>query len=77
MMYGADISISHLLFQALSPATLGNIVGGGIFIGAVYWYLLDSNSKLKFLFSRNRKLTSQSEEDTGNDSNSDEDEKDE
>jgi hypothetical protein len=42
MMLGADISISHLLFQALLPATLGNLVGGGLLIGAVYWYVFDS-----------------------------------
>ena len=42
MMYGADISVVRLLFLALLPATLGNIVGGGIFVGAVYWYVFDS-----------------------------------
>jgi hypothetical protein len=42
MMLGADISISHLLFRALLPATLGNLVGGGLLIGAVYWYVFDS-----------------------------------
>jgi hypothetical protein len=42
MMLGADISITRLLFQALLPATLGNLVGGGLLIGAVYWYVFDS-----------------------------------
>ena len=42
MLYGADISVYHLFFKALLPATLGNIVGGGIFVGAVYWYVFDS-----------------------------------
>jgi hypothetical protein len=41
-MLGADISITRLLFQALLPATLGNLVGGGLLIGAVYWYVFDS-----------------------------------
>ncbi len=41
MMFGADVSVSHLLIHALLPATLGNIVGGGICIGAVYWYVFD------------------------------------
>ena len=36
MMLGADISIYHLLFKALLPATLGSIVGGGILVGGVY-----------------------------------------
>jgi Formate/nitrite transporter len=52
MMFGADISIKHLLFHALLPATLGNIVGGGVFIGAVYWYVLDSMGKSVYLLSR-------------------------
>lgn len=39
---GERITIKHLLFQALLPATLGNLVGGGVFIGAIYWYAFDS-----------------------------------
>lgn len=43
MMMGAkDISVVRLLFQALLPATLGNVIGGGILVGAVYWYVFDS-----------------------------------
>jgi hypothetical protein len=30
------------MFRALLPATLGNLVGGGLLIGAVYWYVFDS-----------------------------------
>lgn len=29
----------------LIPVTLGNIIGGGIFVGAVYWYLYIKNGK--------------------------------
>lgn len=29
----------------LIPVTLGNIIGGGIFVGAVYWYVYIRNSK--------------------------------
>jgi formate/nitrite transporter len=54
MMFGADISISHLLFHALLPATLGNIIGGGICIGAVYWYVFDSMGNSIYLLSRIR-----------------------
>lgn len=54
MMYGADISVSHLLFRALLPASLGNIVGGGLFVGAVYWYVYDSMTSDKKFFSRIR-----------------------
>jgi formate/nitrite transporter len=39
---GPRITVQHLLFKALLPATLGNLVGGGIFIGAIYWYAFDS-----------------------------------
>jgi formate/nitrite transporter len=51
MMLGADISISHLLFRALLPATLGNIVGGGVMVGAVYWYVYDAMASSKELIS--------------------------
>lgn len=51
MMLGADISISHMLFKALLPATLGNIVGGGLLVGATYWYVYDSMASSKRLFS--------------------------
>jgi len=49
MMYGADVSIVHLLFMDLLPATLGNIVGGGGLVGAVYWYVYDSMASNKQL----------------------------
>jgi formate/nitrite transporter len=49
MMWGADISISHLLVHALLPATLGNIVGGGVLVGGVYWYVYDSMASTKKL----------------------------
>jgi len=54
MMYGADISIYHLIFKALLPATLGNIVGGGFFVGAIYWYVFDSMTSGIQVFSRIR-----------------------
>ncbi|NDV68112.1 formate/nitrite transporter family protein [Dysgonomonas sp. 25] len=36
---GADILWSDFLIQNLLPATLGNLAGGAIFVGCVYWYL--------------------------------------
>lgn len=39
MLYGADITVSQFLVQNLLPATLGNIAGGSILVGFVYWYL--------------------------------------
>ena len=53
-MLGADISISHLLFRALLPATLGTLVGGGFVIGAVYWYVFDSMDTITYLRERIR-----------------------
>ncbi|CAJ1950013.1 unnamed protein product [Cylindrotheca closterium] len=47
MMLGADISIKKLLLEALLPATLGNIVGGGLLVGGIYWYVFDSKMKNK------------------------------
>ena len=39
MMEGADISIIRAITSNLIPATLGNIIGGAIFVGCVHAYL--------------------------------------
>jgi formate/nitrite transporter FocA (FNT family) len=36
---GADITWAGFLSKNLFPATLGNIVGGMLLVGTVYWYL--------------------------------------
>ncbi|GAB1416708.1 formate/nitrite transporter family protein [Paludibacter sp.] len=36
---GAEISWSEFIFNNLIPATLGNIVGGSILVGGIYWYI--------------------------------------
>jgi formate/nitrite transporter len=36
---GADITWGTFLTANLIPATLGNILGGGLFVGTAYWYL--------------------------------------
>ena len=36
---GADISWCHFIFDNLVPATLGNIVGGAVFVGMIYGYI--------------------------------------
>ncbi len=38
MFQGADITISELFTSNLIPATLGNIIGGALFVGSAYWY---------------------------------------
>ncbi|MFI3282116.1 MAG: formate/nitrite transporter family protein [Rikenellaceae bacterium] len=42
MFEGFDLSIVDMFTKNLIPATLGNIVGGAIFVGGVYWYLYDN-----------------------------------
>jgi hypothetical protein len=66
MMLGADISVTRLLFQALLPATLGNMAGGGVLFAAVYWYALDS--KATILPKSKPDTTSTSSSPTGSDS---------
>ena len=38
MFEGADISWMDFIVTNLIPATLGNIVGGSFFVGALYWF---------------------------------------
>lgn len=38
MLQGADVSIYDFIIRNLIPATLGNIVGGALFVGGFYWY---------------------------------------
>ncbi len=35
----ADLTWSNFLFNNLLPVTLGNIVGGAVLVGAVYWFV--------------------------------------
>jgi formate transporter len=39
----ADLTMSNFLINNLLPVTLGNIIGGGVFVGMWYWliYLRD------------------------------------
>jgi len=36
---GADILWSDFILHNLIPATLGNLIGGAVLVGCVYWYL--------------------------------------
>jgi len=36
---GADILWSSFVIQNLIPATLGNLIGGAVLVGCVYWFL--------------------------------------
>ncbi|KAK9453246.1 Formate/nitrite transporter-domain-containing protein [Dipodascopsis uninucleata] len=39
MINGADISVGKFIWKSLILSTLGNIIGGGFFVGVIYWYL--------------------------------------
>ena len=39
MMHGASVTVSDFLLANLVPATLGNIAGGAVFVGGIYWYI--------------------------------------
>lgn len=45
MLYGADISWGSFLWNNLIPSTLGNIVGGAVFVGTAYTYIYSSTSQ--------------------------------
>ena len=39
MLNGANVTIGQFLFVNLLPVTIGNIIGGAVLVGAVYWWL--------------------------------------
>jgi formate/nitrite transporter len=41
----ADLDAAHFLFANLLPVTAGNIVGGGLLVGAIYWFVYRRNSR--------------------------------
>ena len=42
---GADITWSEFLLKNLIPATIGNLIGGVVLVGMVYWYLFLKKKK--------------------------------
>ncbi len=38
---GVDISWADFIFNNLIPATLGNIIGGSVLVGFIYWYIFE------------------------------------
>lgn len=42
---GSEISWTHFLIDNLIPVTLGNIVGGGVLVGGLYWFVYDNKNK--------------------------------
>ncbi|MDD5688446.1 MAG: formate/nitrite transporter family protein [Elusimicrobia bacterium] len=43
IMLGANVTWGQFFIVNLIPVTLGNIVGGSLFVGTVYWYLYGRN----------------------------------
>lgn len=39
MMEGADVSVWQFMWRNLIPATIGNIIGGAVFVGSLHTYL--------------------------------------
>jgi len=36
---GAPFGVGYYIWKSMIPSALGNLVGGGVFVAAVYWYL--------------------------------------
>ncbi|ORX41809.1 hypothetical protein BCR36DRAFT_587747 [Piromyces finnis] len=47
LFLGIDASWGKFFYNNLLPVTIGNILGGAVFIGAIMWYLYSYNSKPK------------------------------
>ncbi len=47
MWEGADITTWGIITTNLIPATIGNIIGGAIFVGGFYWYIYDRDKVIK------------------------------
>jgi formate transporter len=41
----AHLTIPNFLLANLLPVTIGNVIGGGIFVGVVYWFIYLKNKK--------------------------------
>jgi formate/nitrite transporter len=41
------LTVGHYIAYSMMPALIGNIVGGGLFVGVIYWYLVRMQSLLK------------------------------
>lgn len=41
IFYGAEVTWGQFLWDNLLPTTIGNIIGGALFVGTSYWYLYD------------------------------------
>lgn len=44
IFYGADVTWGQFIVNNLIPATLGNIVGGSLLTGGLYWYVYEKSA---------------------------------
>ncbi len=51
----ADLTIYHFIFNNLIPVVIGNIIGGGLFVGLAHWWIHDRTRNQPVL-SKGRKL---------------------
>ncbi len=47
MLYGANVTWAQFLLGNLVPVTLGNIIGGALFVGLAYWYIYGAPQRAK------------------------------
>jgi hypothetical protein len=45
-----NISVGYYIWKSMIPSALGNIVGGGLFVGVVYWYLYLAGQEVEIHF---------------------------
>ncbi len=46
IFYGADITWAQFFTANLIPTTIGNIIGGALFVGTAYWFLYDDKKTI-------------------------------
>ncbi|KAF4336073.1 formate transport [Fusarium beomiforme] len=42
-----DLTVGLYIWKGMVPATIGNIIGGGIFVGVYYWYMYLNDGPVK------------------------------
>ena len=42
MILGANLSVGKYISAVMIPVTIGNIIGGSLFVGVTYWYLFSA-----------------------------------
>ena len=47
---GALFGVAYYIWKSLIPTTLGNMAGGGLFFGAIYWYLYLTGGEVEVSF---------------------------